>query len=100
MESEYYYHYRGPELTNAFLWNNPLEKQDIKNIINEYYGSNRNWNGKLIQYDDIFPNKKGYNYYIEFESIDGKKHWFQGEVGEPTQIFNSPLATPISQTNN
>ena len=92
MNSEYYQNYKGPNLTKA-----TLDTEDITDTIREFYGEN-NWKGKLWKFSDIFgENCKGKNIYCEFYSDDGRKHWFQGEVGEPTQIFNLPLATPINQ---
>tara|TARA_B110000495_G_C22964424_1_gene565526 strand:- start:90 stop:389 length:300 start_codon:yes stop_codon:yes gene_type:complete len=97
MKSEYYKNYRGPELVLATLWVHGNEKQDITNYVQEYYGTDLNWNGNLITYDEIFPDKKEYQYYVEFISDDGRIHYFRGVVGEPNQIFNMPLATPMNQ---
>lgn len=97
MDSEYYKKYIGPNLSLAQTWENNDYKIDITEYVKLYYGENNNWNGKLYKFKDIFPGK-GFNnkYYIEFISDDGKKHWFNGNVGEPEQYFNPPLATPYN----
>lgn len=34
---------------------------------------------------------------IEFISNNGRKHWFNGNVGLPEQYFNPPLITPYNE---
>lgn len=98
IETEAYQNYRGPNLTKAEIWKKRGEKFDITEDIRRIYGENNNWNKTLYKYDDVFPDKdSSYQYYIEFHSEDGRKHWFHGMVGEKNQIFNPPLATPFNQ---
>lgn len=98
INSDAYQNYRGPNLIKAELWRKREEKVDITEEIKILYGENNNWNQRLYKYDDVFPDKdSSYQYYVEFQSDDGRKHWFHGMVGEKNQIFNPPLATPMNQ---
>ena len=101
IESDHYNNYKGPNLSVAKLWKKGQEKEDITDHINFLYGVNNNWNKKLYTYDEVFPDKNNlYNFYIEFKSDNGRKHWFHGMVGEKNQIFNPPLASPFNEFNN
>ena len=90
LENKYYKDYRGPKLTLAQIWKGGEERKDITDSIKVFYGPNNNWNGNLYHYEDIFPNKRGDKFYIEFHSENKRKHWFYGLVGEKKQIFNPP----------
>ena len=96
--SEYYQNYKGPELIFAEIWEDSNKKQDITEYIHSLYWEERNLKGMLLTYKDVFPDKKGYHFYIEFQSKE-RKHWFHGMVGEDQFIFNIPLATPMNQNN-
>lgn len=101
MENEYYKNYKGPNLTLAQIWKESNYKINITEYIQLFYGNNNNWKGKLYKFKDIFPGKDHkYKFYVEFKSKDGKKHWFNGNVGEPEQYFNPPLASPIDENLN
>ena len=93
MDLEYYQNYKGPNLTKA-----TLNGIDITSIVQEKYGENNNWQGKLWKYKEVFGNgslrKK---IYCEFHSEDGRKHWFYGWIENNDQFFNPPLATPMNQ---
>ena len=90
MENQYYQNYIGPNLSKALIWKNSNYKINITEYIKIFYGNN-NWNGKLYKFKEIFPGKDfKYKYYIEFISNNGKKHWFNGNVGTPEQYFNPP----------
>jgi len=96
MECEYYKNYNGPNLTLAQIWKKNSEKENITEYIQNFYGEKNNWNGKLYKYSEIFPEKdQSYHFYIGFLDQTGRKHWFHGMVGEPHQIFNPPLASPM-----
>ena len=98
IESDAYQNYRGPELTKAQVWKKLEEKVDITEEMKRLYGENNNWNRMLYNYGDVFPDKdSSYQYYVEFHSDNGRKHWFHGMIGEKNQIFNPPLACPINQ---
>ena len=98
IESDAYQNYRGPELTKAQIWKKREEKVDITEEMRSLYGENNNWNLMLYNYGDVFPDKdSSYQYYVEFHSDNGRKHWFHGMIGEKNQIFNPPLACPINQ---
>ena len=93
MECEHYQNYYGPKLTKA-----TLNDEDITNKIKEVYSDNHNWKGKLWKYKEVFGNNcNNKNYYCEFHSEDGRKHWFYGFIKDINQFFNPPLHTPISQ---
>jgi len=96
--SEYYRDYKGPDLTLSQIWTHETKKEDITEVIRNFYGKNNNWNGKLYTYKDIFPGRTGDKFYIEFKSNDGRKHWFHGFVGSEKQYFNPPLITPMNQS--
>ena len=98
IELEYYNEYKGPELTLAQIWKHESEKEDITELIREFYGEKNNWNGMLYTYEEIFPHREGEKFYIEFER-DERKHWFHGYVGAKEQSFNPPLATPSDQSS-
>lgn len=98
INSDYYQNYRGPNLTKAQIWKNREERIDITEDIKVLYGENNNWNKRLYTYQDVFPDKNSsHHFYIEFHSNDGRKHWFNGMVGEKNQIFNPPLVFPMNQ---
>ena len=97
IHSDYYQNYKGPELTLAQIWTHETKKEDITEYIRNFYGEKNNWNSKLYNYKDIFPNKTGHKFYVEFHSHDGRKHWFYGLVGGQSQFFNPPLSTPMDQ---
>ena len=100
IDSDYYLNYQGPNLVKAQLWKRSQEKVDITEDIKKFYGVNNNWNGKLYQYSEIFPNKdSSYLFYVEFLDSNNRKHWFHGMVGKSKQNFNPPLATPMNQNN-
>ena len=93
MKLDYYQNYKGPNLTEA-----TLNDIDITSIIQEKYGENNNWNGKLWKYKEIFGNESiGKKIYCEFHSEDGRKHWFHTWINYNNQFFNPPLATPMNQ---
>lgn len=96
-KSEYYNNYRGPNLSIAKIWGKNKEKEDITEHIKSFYGEDNNWNKMLYTYGEVFPDKINYNYYVEFFSDDGVKHWFYGTVGEKHQMFNPPLAPSFNQ---
>ena len=89
--SEYYNNYRGPNLRIAEIWKQSEEKEDITEHIQSFYGKYNNWNQRLFTYGDMFPNKEKHQFYIEFISDNGRKHWFYGTVGKMNQIFNPPV---------
>ena len=92
--SEYFQKYKGPNLTKA-PFNNVY---DITEKIMDLYGEGNNWQGKLWKYKEILGNECiGDKFYCEFHSEDGRKHWFNGMIGEPSQFFNPPLAQPFNQ---
>ena len=98
IDCEHYKNYKGPDLILAQIWKTKDEKLDITEYIREFYGHKNDWNGKLYTYDDIFPGRDyKYKFYVEFEDVTGRKHWFNGMVGKSDQYFNPPLATPINQ---
>ena len=97
IETEYYKEYRGPDLVLAQIWTHEIKKEIITDYIREYYGEHNNWKGMMYTYDDIFPERKDYKFYLEFRSSDGRKHWFSGMVGSKEQIFNPPLVTTLNQ---
>lgn len=97
MENQYYQNYKGPNLSKALLWKTNDYKIDITEYIEIFYGNN-NWNSKLYKFKEIFPGKGfEYKFYIEFISNNGRKHWFNGNVGLPDQYFNPPLITPYNE---
>lgn len=97
IDCEYYQNYKGPNLTLAQIWNKGEEREDITEYIQTFYGLN-NWNGKLYQYSEIFPNKdSSYHFQVEFKGEDGRKHWFYGQVGNQNQYFNPALAVTNNQ---
>ena len=52
----------------------------------------------LKEKEDIFEVADfSLQFYCEFISTDGIKHWFKGNIGKKNQIFNEPLFTPINQ---
>jgi len=89
IDSEYYSNYKGPQLISAKIWKTTEEnnKEDITSHITNFYGENNNWNGKLYKYKDIFKDKGNYNFYFEFKSLDKRKQWFYGIVGDQDQYF-------------
>ena len=96
IDCNYYQNYKGPNLTLARIWTKGEEREDITEYIQTFYGSN-DWNGKLYQYSEIFPNKdSSYHFYLEFLDVQGRKHWFYGQIGSPEQTFNPPLAAPMN----
>ena len=98
IDCEHYKNYRGPKLTMAQIWEDEKEKLDITEYIKEFYGHDKNWNGKLYTYEDIFLGRDSKSkFYIEFLDDTGRKHWFNGIVGNSDQFFNPPLSTPINQ---
>ena len=98
MDTNYYKNYKGPNLIKAQLWKKNNQKENINDYIKSFYGEENNWNGKLYKYSEIFPNKdSSYRFYVEFLDDTNRKHWFHGIVGEPNQIFNPPLASPMNQ---
>ena len=98
MDCEYYQNYKGPNLILAQIWKKKEERENITEYIQTFYGEKNDWNGKLYKYSEIFPNKdSSYHFYVEFLDLKGRKHWFNGFVGGPDQLFNPPLAQPLSQ---
>ena len=94
IHSEYYENYRGPNLTKATY--NKI--YDITEKIRTLYGEDNNWQGKLWTYKEIFgETSNGSDFYCEFHSDDGRKHWFHGFIEDSEQYFNPPLATPMNQ---
>ena len=101
IKQDYYINYKGPNLTVANIWKKGQEKEDITDHIKTFYGENNNWNQKLYTYGEILPNKNNlYHFYVEFQSDNGRKHWFHGIVGGKNQFFNPPLASPFNEFNN
>ena len=79
----YYQNYKGPNLSKATLNNDDITER-IKNI----YGKDNNWQGKLWTYKEIFGETcKGSDFYCEFHSDDGRKHWFHGFIEDSEQYF-------------
>lgn len=89
----YYQNYEGPSLIKA-----TLNKKDITEKIQKYYGEKNNWNGKLWKYSDIFDSNDYLSpFYCEFKGKDERVHWFHGVVGKQEQYFNPSLHTPMNQ---
>jgi hypothetical protein len=98
IDCEYYLNYKGPNLKKAQLWKKNEERKDITEELKKFYGENNNWNGKLYQYSEVFPDKdSSYLFYVEFVDKNNRKHWFHGMVGESNQIFNPPLSSPTNK---
>ena len=82
-----YENYKGPNLTKAIL--NDI---DITKIIQEKYGENNDWQGKLWKYNEIFGNSSlGKKIYCEFHSDDGRKYWFNSWIDDNNNFFNPPM---------
>lgn len=93
IQSEHYQNYRGPRLTNAILGN-----ETITNLIQEKYGPNKNWQGCLWTYKELFGSDSyGKNFRCDFESENGQKHWFYGFINDIDQYFNPPLHAPMNE---
>lgn len=90
--SEHYKYYRGPKLIKAVL-----DTKDITESIKKIYGPDNNWQGCLWTYKELFgKDSYGKNFRCDFESDDGRKHWFYGFINDIQQYFNPPLATPYN----
>ena len=88
IDSVYYKNYKGPKLVKCEL---TLNKTQLKDDFDFFYGPNHDWNGMIYTYKDIFSSEhKGEQFYMEFQSDTGK-HWFYGIVGEPEQYFYPPM---------
>ena len=93
MESEYYNNYIGPDIIKATLNQDNILEQIIK-----IYGDTKNWNGRLWKVKDIFNNECiDKEFYFEFESDNGQKHWTRGKIANMDDIINPPLFTPLNQ---
>ena len=73
----------------------------LKNLIKlspkKIYGPDNNWQGYLWTYQEIFGKDcYGKNFRCDFESDDGRKHWFYGFINDIQQYYNPPLATPYN----
>ena len=91
--SEYYDKYRGPSLVKA-----TLDNKDITENIQNIYGENNNWSGNLWTYKEIFGSQsQGKHFRCDFQSKDGRKHWFNGYINDINQYMNPPLANPMHQ---
>ena len=56
---------------------------DITEKIKGYYGINRDWQGKLWKYSDIFGiDSLNQRFYIEYTTRDQRKHWTFGFVND------------------
>ncbi len=86
--SEYYAHYIGPHLVKA-TWNS----WDVLERVLSFYGTQRNWDGLLYTYEEVFgfDTKTGDEYYLEFEGSEGLIHWSRGLVGEGIYMNPSSL---------
>tara|TARA_B100000214_G_C23576600_1_gene449886 strand:+ start:68 stop:343 length:276 start_codon:yes stop_codon:yes gene_type:complete len=85
--SEHYQNYRGPSLIKAIL-----DDTEITNQIQEKYGPNKNWQGYLWTYKELFGSDSyGKNFRCDFISEDGRKYWFYGFINDTNQYFNPPL---------
>ncbi len=92
IQSEHYQNYRGPQLISA-----TLDNENITNLIQEKYGPENNWRGCLWTYNELFgPKSYGKHFRCDFESKDGRKHWFYGFINDVNQYFNPPLATSLN----
>ena len=93
--SDYYQKYNGPTLTKA-----TFDGENITQLIQNKYGSEKNWSGCLWTYKELFGEKShGKHFRCDFVSEDGRQHWFYGFIHDINQYFNPPLATPMNQTN-
>ena len=64
---------------------------DITEKIKAYYGINRDWQGKLLKYSDIFGiDSLNQRFYIEYTTREQRKHWTFGLVNDINQYFNPP----------
>ena len=80
---------RGLELVLATL-NNADVTQQVKSC----YGSQNNWYNKKWKYADIFgENCKDSKFYLEFVSMDRRRHWTYGCINNINDIFNQPNFT-------
>ena len=85
LSSEYYLHYRGPNLTLCLL-----DNEDITSRIIHAYGHVNNWQGALWTYEELFgPQSKGKQFKFEFEDKNGTQ-WFYGFIHDVTQYMNPP----------
>lgn len=86
LDSEYYKKYKGPHLIYA-----TLDNINITNIMKNMYGPYNNWHGRLWKYVEMFGNNSlNKQFYVEFKSNNGKKHWFYGYVSDLQQYFTPP----------
>jgi hypothetical protein len=87
LETDYYMNYVGPTLVKVML-----DNIDITDKIIPIYGENRNWNGCLWTYKEVFgPDSQGKHFRCDFKADDGKEHWFHGYIHDINQYMNPPL---------
>ena len=71
-----------------------LNNVDITSRVKSYYGPDNNWYNKKWKYVDIFgENCKDSTFYIEYISMDKRRHWTYGCVNNINDIFNKPNFT-------
>ena len=80
---------RGLELVLATLNN-----ADVTLKVKSCYGPQNNWYNKKWKYADIFgENCKDSKFYLEFVSMDRRRHWTYGCINNINDIFNQPNFT-------
>ena len=80
---------RGLELVLATLNN-----ADVTLKVKSRYGPQKNWYNKKWKYVDIFcENCKDSKFYLEFVSIDRRRHWTYGCINNINDIFYQPNFT-------
>lgn len=77
---------RGLELVLA-----TLNTVDVTLQVKSCYGPQNNWYNKKWKYVDIFgKNCKDSKFYLEFVSMDRRRHWTYGCINNSNDIFNQP----------
>lgn len=92
-----YYNYKGPTLTKATLDNN-----DIIEVIQNMYGSERNWNNRLWKLNEVFTEIDiGKKVSLEFISRRGSISKYNLTIPEElTIVFNNPIFMPFCDCGN
>lgn len=68
-----------------------LNNFDVTQQVKLCYGPENNWYNKKWRYVDIFgDNCKDSKFYLEFISIDRRRHWTYGYINNINDIFNQP----------
>ena len=92
IDCDYYKDYIGPDLVKATLDNKEDFTQNLINI----YGINRNWNGKLYTYKEVFGKKcQGKYFRIDFQK-DKYHNWFHGYISDIDEYMKPPLIHPTN----